>query len=470
MKQTRKEKTMTRTTLLSTLAVLMASSAFVTTVLADDAGSKTRPAPPVEKVTEQPTAPLDSRIDPAKVSDATLPPLPHEVMLPMPPQFEIAIDARAVPISKEHYAKARQAIERGVQFLLANQHESGAWLVDAEAAPTDQPSKLSPVNVAVTAFAIKSLAQAPGTEASERAIDRAVRSIMTSREEDGGFGGGSIANYVTSSVVSALSSLDEFKYAGAVRQGVAWLQNTQWDQSEGLSAQQDWFGGAGYGGHGRPDLSNTQMMLDAMYDAGMSPDEPSFQKALAFVSRTQNLKATNPAVWSTDDGGFIYTSVDGGESMGSEAAGEGRKGELIEGRPRSLRSYGSMTYAGFKSMLYAGLTPDDVRVRAAFDWIRKNWTFEENPGLGQQGLYYYYQTMARTLLVAQQHTISDDEGNMHNWREEMIDAITSRQAEDGSWQNEADRWLEGLPVMCTIYAVLSLEEAIKPVLEVHEHE
>jgi squalene-hopene/tetraprenyl-beta-curcumene cyclase len=151
--------------------------------------------------------------------------------------------------------------------------------------------------------------------------------------------------------------------------------------------------------------------------------------------------------------------------MASEVAGEGRHGEHIpEGHPPSLRSYGSMTYAGFKSMLYAGMSPDDVRVRAAFDWIRRHWTFDENPGLGGQGLFYYYHTMARALAVGQQHHVVDAEDVRHNWREELIDAIVSRQRPDGSWQNTADRWLEGQPVLATVYAVLALEEALKPVM------
>ncbi len=127
-----------------------------------------------------------------------------------------------------------------------------------------------------------------------------------------------------------------------------------------------------------------------------------------------------------------------------------------------------MTYAGFKSMLYAGLSPDDIRVRAAFDWIRRHWTFDENPGLGQQGLYYYYHTMARALAVSQQKMVIDVDGVAHNWRQELIDALLARRREDGSWQNPTDRWLEGEPVMATIYAVLALEETLKPVGEVTE--
>ena len=42
------------------------------------------------------------------------------------------------------------------------------------------------------------------------------------------------------------------------------------EESEGLDARKDWYGGAGYGTHGRPDMSNTQTMLEALYDAGLS--------------------------------------------------------------------------------------------------------------------------------------------------------------------------------------------------------
>ena len=61
-----------------------------------------------------------------------------------------------------------------------------------------------------------------------------------------------------------------------------------------------------------------------------------------------------------------------------------------------------MTYAGLKSMIYAGLTADDPRVKAAYDYITKHYTLDENPGLGQQGLYYYYQTFAKALAAARQ--------------------------------------------------------------------
>lgn len=425
---------------------------------------KTAPAPSIAELTKAPTTPLDSRVAAAKITEVDLPPLPERVILPMPPILRISKQAGEVPISPELWKKADDAIKKGLDYLRARQDAKGGWMAGANAAPTDQPDKPTPVTLAVTALAVKAFVQAGADPATDKTVRKALELIMAQRSADGLFDASKNSNYVMSCVLSALASVDVKQYREVVQQTAKLVQTNQWDQTEGLSSKQDWFGGAGYGNGSRPDLSNTGMMLDALYDAGLSPDEPAFQKALAFASRTQNLKATNKAAWAGDDGGFVYTPANGGESMASEAAGEGRYGEKMpEGAPRSLRSYGSMTYAGFKSMLYAGLSPDDVRVRAAFDWIRAHWSFDENPGLGAQGLFYYYHVMSRALTIAQQNSITDSGGKQHNWREELVTAILARQDGDGHWKNQkADRWMEGEPELVTVYAVLALEEALKP--------
>jgi squalene-hopene/tetraprenyl-beta-curcumene cyclase len=244
---------------------------------------------------------------------------------------------------------------------------------------------------------------------------------------------------------------------------IAWLRDAQWDESEGVANTADWYGGAGYGNGKRPDLSNTQMMLDAMHDAGVSADDPAFARARAFLERAQNRKATNPAAWAqagSGDGGFVYSGANGGESFASDEAGEGRYGEKLA--VKSLRSYGSMTYAGFKSLLYAGLSKDDPRVKDALGWISLHFTFDENPGLGQQGYYYYLHAMARALHASQEDTIRDAAGKDRAWRAELIDALVARQRGDGSWKNDVERWEEAKEPLATIYAVLALEEALKP--------
>lgn len=450
---------------LNMFLVLLLSSCFISVnAFSQDENRGSETSPPAKKDVLQDTdKPLDKRIqDPSKMTEHDLPSLPEQLSLPMPPDHRLAARAEDVPLDEARWIAAHKAMQEGLAYLRTKQHESGGWLTHIQQSPTDEPDAKSPIAVAVTALAVKCFAQSGATIETDAEYRHAVQYIVDAQNDDGSFEGGPLANYVTAATVSALASVDEQSLTDQLKLAVTWLQTSQWDQTEGVNPNKDWFGGSGYGNRGRPDLSNTQMMLDAIYDAGLSPDEPAFQRALAFLQRTQNLKQTNDAEWAGNDGGFVYTPSNGGESMASEAAGEGRHGELIPaGEPRSLRSYGSMTYAGFKSMLYAGLSPDDIRVRAAFDWIRKNFSFEENPGLGQQGLYYYYHTMARALRISQQDTITDSDGNQHNWRAELVDAILSRQLEDGSWTNEADRWNEGMPELVTIYCVLALQEALK---------
>jgi squalene-hopene/tetraprenyl-beta-curcumene cyclase len=47
----------------------------------------------------------------------------------------------------------------------------------------------------------------------------------------------------------------------------------------------------------------------------------------------------------------------------------------------------------------------------------------------------------------------------------MTDALLASQRADGSWINSADRWQEGQPDLVTVYALLALEEVLKPVTQ-----
>ena len=130
-----------------------------------------------------------------------------------------------------------------------------------------------------------------------------------------------------------------------------------------------------------------------------------------------------------------------------------------------FRSYGSMTYAGLKSMIYAGLGHDDPRVKAAFGWVTKNWTWDEVPGLArapgvkpESGLFYYFHTAARALAAYGQPVITDAQGAKHDWRAELTTKLLSMQQPDGSWVGER-RWMESNPTLVTAIAVICLEQA-----------
>ena len=223
------------------------------------------------------------------------------------------------------------------------------------------------------------------------------------------------------------------------------------------------YGGWGYGGRsrgaGRPDLSNAQVTLEALHDAGVPPTDPAFERAMTFVTRLQNRSESNPQSWAGDDGGFVYGPA--ADRQGESMAGD----YLAPDGDRRLRSYGSMTYAGLKSMVYAGLTADDPRARAAFDWATRNWTLDENPGMAalgpdkaQNGLYYYYLTVARAMDAIDRPTFAGPSGETHDWRVELVDQLSALQNADGSWAGDK-RWFENNPLLVTSYAVQALQAA-----------
>jgi squalene-hopene/tetraprenyl-beta-curcumene cyclase len=117
-----------------------------------------------------------------------------------------------------------------------------------------------------------------------------------------------------------------------------------------------------------------------------------------------------------------------------------------------------MTYAGLLSFIYAKLSPADPRVIAVKEWLGKNYTLEENPGMGDEGVYYYYQTMSKALSAANIDTLPLDGGKEADWRSDLGGKLLSKQREDGSWVNNNGRWMESNPVLVTAYTVLALEQ------------
>jgi squalene-hopene/tetraprenyl-beta-curcumene cyclase len=115
-----------------------------------------------------------------------------------------------------------------------------------------------------------------------------------------------------------------------------------------------------------------------------------------------------------------------------------------------------MTYAGLKSMIFAGLSPDDPRVKAAAKWIAQHYDLDQNPGIGSAGLYYYYHTFAKALSAMGVDQFEDSSGKKHDWRRDLVSELAGRQKANGSWVNENARWLEGNPNLVTGFALLAL--------------
>ena len=333
-------------------------------------------------------------------------------------------------------AESAELEARAVNFLRPRQTRDGSW----------SPDRKEP---GITALVVTALLRTGRVVAGDPVVTRGLSFLEQFVGPKGGLSEAPHSNYTTSVAIMAFHEANEGgRYDRIIKGGQEFLKTMQWDEGEDKGRDSDVYGGAGYGGaNSRPDLSNTAFMIEALRDSGLPSDDPGLQKAIIFVSRCQNLKSEfNDRPWAgkVNDGGFIYTAAGGGSSPAGKTADGG------------LRSYAGMTYAGLKSMIYAGLTADDPRVKAAFGYIAKHYTLDENPGLGQRGLYYYYQTFAKAMALAGKPTLVDAAGKTHDWRAELVAALAKRQDPNGSWVNRADQFMEGDPNIVTSYALLAL--------------
>jgi squalene-hopene/tetraprenyl-beta-curcumene cyclase len=343
-------------------------------------------------------------------------------------------------------ATAADLTAKGVNFLRVRQGQDGSWSADRK-----EPG--------ITALVLTALLRSGRATPDEPSVTRGLAYLERFIGPKGGLSEAPHSVYTTSVALMAFHEANKGgRYDRVIKGGQEFLKTTQWDEGEGRGKADASYGGLGYGGsNSRPDLSNTTFFIQALRDSGLPADDPALQKALVFVSRCQNLKSEfNDQPWAgkVNDGGFIY-APGAAETRGTGKA-KAAAGTSPKGGDGSLRSSAGMTYSGLKSMIYAGLTQDDPRVKAALGFISKHYTLEENPGQGQRGLYYYYQTFAKAMALLGKPTIIDSTGKPHDWRADLVAALGKRQDPKGSWVNLDDRFMEGDPNIVTAFALLAL--------------
>ncbi|MBS0262051.1 MAG: terpene cyclase/mutase family protein [Planctomycetes bacterium] len=332
-------------------------------------------------------------------------------------------------------AKLAAAQTRAVEFLRTTQSDDGSWT-------TNQTPGISGLVIAAL--------MENGLTTDDATIQKGLKNLSSYVQPDGGIYSpkSDLRNYETCISLLAFHAANrDGRYDKVIAAARDFLKRLQWDETKDIKPDDVKFGGAGYGGTSRPDLSNTAYLLDALKAAGVGQDDPAMKNAVVFISRCQNLESefnTLVSASKVNDGGFYYTPAAGGASPAKKDADDG------------LRSYGSMTYAGLKSMLYAGVGPDDPRVVAAVKWIRKYYSVTDNPGMGKAGMFYYYNLFAKGLDAMQLESLTDEKGVVHYWKKELGDQLISLQKPNGSWVNSEKRWMEGDPNLSTAFALLTL--------------
>lgn len=303
--------------------------------------------------------------------------------------------------------------EQTAAYFRAQQHASGGWSVPTQTGQPHLP--------AITALALNGLLMDPAIKQDDPMVTKAVDYLLSHVQPDGGIYDTILPSYNTAIAISALARVKDPRAAKVIPPAVEFLRRLQWGAAlaegqtrpggkeapaDGITRDHPFYGGLGYGNRGRPDISNVGFMLQAFADAGVPSDDPAVQRAIIFLQRCQMLEkdaagaVVNDMAYAkgTKQGGFIYATGEGPQKLIGQSFAGNIDETLSTGETKSmLRAYGSVSYIGFKSYIYAQLPKNDPRVQAVLRWTQDHWTLLENPGIGTDGYYYFLLMYARAM-------------------------------------------------------------------------
>ena len=339
-------------------------------------------------------------------------------------------NARQQALAPELRDRLTNSLVRATTYLKSQQQTDGGW----ESHP------------GITAMAVAAILKNPGLARAERTalVARALDSLRKLAKPDGGIYQKDIPHYITAVSTMALVAAGQGQDKPLIDKARRYLAEHLLDEGEGVAPSDKFYGGMGYGGTsdgGRADIISLELGLRAMKEAELPANDAAWEKAIKFLQRTQNNSKTNDQGWATDDGGFVYYPGF------SQADG--------------TRSYGSATYAGILSYSWANLLRTDPRVQAVLAWVRDNYTVDENPGLGQKTVYYYYMVFAKALQAVGEPTIVDAHGQKHVWREDLGRKLLSLQHPEGYWVNPVKDELQDNKVLVTAFTMMAIEAALE---------
>ena len=340
--------------------------------------------------------------------------------------------------------RAQAAVTRGLEWLRLNQATNGAWS--------------NPQFPALTALPLWAICGASTASNRQAMADKATAYILSCVQTNGGIyidqpgrKGGGLANYNTAICLTALHATGRRDLVPVILQARTFIAGSQHLGDDVYS------GGFGYDRETKrayTDLLNTHFAVEAMRrtqdvedlrPAGQPHANVDWAATRRYVSKLQN----PPAAGTNDVGGFFYNPDD--PKAGTVTNAEG----VI-----FLRSFGSITYAGLLALIYADVPRDDPRITSAVQFAASHWTLQENPGMGQQGLFFYFNVMSRALATAHVDTIPrPGSAPAIAWRDELIDRLIAMQQPDGAWSNANNRFWENDTVLATAYSLLALEYA-----------
>jgi len=315
-------------------------------------------------------------------------------------------------------ADVKNAIDRAISYMKAQQQANGSWQYQNGANAYD---------VGMTGLAVLSLHHA-GVPEDDAAVQNGLAYLLAADNQ---------VTYCVALKSMALAEVDAEKYKPQIKACAEWLMDAQC--SNGMWTYQQTGAGRPRGGRaanlGAGDNSNTQFAvlgLHAAYQAGVEIPEDTWKLVAEHFTKTQG-----------KDGGWSYN------------AGE---------QP----SYGSMTGAGLSSLFIAGgrlFHPkrcgdfeEDKRIAAGLAWVGKYFSTKGNPYVqnGQvqyverNGWDWYYLYSIERVGILSGHKYL---GGKDWYRMGATLAVQTQQA-DGGWGSPTE----------TTFALLFLAKGHTPLL------
>ena len=345
--------------------------------------------------------------------------------------------------------EAEAAIDRGLDFLATKQNDDGSW------SNSDFP--------ALTGLALWAFARSNHPEKAT-VVAKATTFITGKIQPNGGIyadlkgtrKGGGLPNYNTAVCLIALHALNNPEHTQTLLNARKFLA-----ASQRLGTDDIYAGGWGYDASTKrayTDLLSTYYTLEAMALTASVEDHRPAGQVKATINKSAATKFIDSNQNTTDDAGL-------GEQGGFHYRPDASPSPSVTNKDGVVyfRSYGSITYAGTLALLYSDVKNDDPRVLSAFDWAANHWTVDENPGMGQQGVFFFLNVMSKCMnATGRDYVQRAGSKEVINWREQLIKKLVSSQSIEGGkgfWVNENGRWWEKDPILTTAYSLLTLQQS-----------
>src|SRR5262249_40997695 len=132
-------------------------------------------------------------------------------------------------------ASAAKLTERGIAFLRPRQDAKGGWSTQREPG--------------ITALVVTALLRSGQVTPDDPAITRALTYLEGFIGPKGGLSEAPHANYTTSIALIAFQEANRNgRYDRTIKAAQNFLKTMQWDETEGKTREDTFYGGAGYGG------------------------------------------------------------------------------------------------------------------------------------------------------------------------------------------------------------------------------